>query len=115
MALTKQTFLESFFVRGNGKGGIQGAHAEYLEIIKDGNEEIARRVLPARPVALLPDALAPILNDALAAALETNTALAAEIAALTAAKDAEIAALNAVKAQATDADIDALFVAAVKL
>lgn len=100
MALTKNTFLESFFVRGDGAGGIQGAHAEYLEIIKDGDEEIARRVLPAQPVALLPAALAPILNDALAGALETNTALAAEIASLTAAKNTEITALTEAKAQA---------------
>ena len=42
MALTKNTHLESLFVRGDGKGGIQGAHVEYLEIVMDGDEELAR-------------------------------------------------------------------------
>ena len=80
MALTKNTHLESFFVRGDGKGGIQGAHIEYLEVIKDGDEELARKVLPPRPVALVPDALKPILGDVLAATVLTNTALNAQIA-----------------------------------
>jgi len=80
MALTKNTFLESFFIRGDGNGGIQGAHVEYLEVIKDGDEELARRISPARPVALVPDALAPILSDVLAATVLTNTALNAQIA-----------------------------------
>ena len=83
MPITKNTFLESFFVRGDGNGGIQGAHVEYLEVIKDGAEELARRILPARPVALVPDALKPILSDALAAALVANTALNERAAALT--------------------------------
>lgn len=82
MPITKNTFLESFFVRGDGNGGIQGAHVEYLEVIKDGDEELARRILPARPVALVPDALKPILSDALAAALVANTALNERAAAL---------------------------------
>ncbi len=84
MQTTKNTFLESFFVRGDGNGGIQGAHVEYLEVIKDGDEELARKVLPPRPVALVPDALKPILSDALAAALVANTALNERAAALTA-------------------------------
>ena len=84
MPITKNTFLESFFVRGDGSGGIQGAHVEYLEVIKDGDEELARKILPARPIALVPDALGPILSDALAAALVANTALNEQAAALNA-------------------------------
>ena len=80
MPITKSHFLESFFIRGDGNGGIQGAHIEYLEVIKDGDEELARRISPARPVALVPDALAPILSDVLAATVLTNTALNAQIA-----------------------------------
>ena len=80
MPIAKKTFLESFFIRGDGNGGIQGAHVEYLEVIKDGAEELARRILPARPVALVPDALKPILSDVLAATVLTNTALNAQIA-----------------------------------
>ena len=84
MTITKNTFLESFFVRGDGNGGIQGAHVEYLEVIKDGDEELARKVLPPRPVALVPDALKPILGDVLAVALVANTALNEQAAALNA-------------------------------
>ena len=84
MQTTKNTFLESFFVRGDGNGGIQGAHVEYLEVIKDGDEELARKVLPPRPVALVPDALKPILGDVLAVALVANTALNEQAAALNA-------------------------------
>ena len=84
MALTKNTHLESLFVRGDGNGGIQGAHVEYLEVIKDGDEELARKVLPPRPVALVPDALKPILGDVLAVALVANTALNEQAAALNA-------------------------------
>jgi len=84
MPITKNTFLESFFVRGDGNGGIQGAHVEYLEVIKDGDEELARRISPARPVALVPDALKPILGDVLAVALVANTALNEQAAALNA-------------------------------
>ena len=80
MPIAKKTFLESFFIRGDGNGGIQGAHVEYLEVIKDGDEELARKVLPPRPVALVPDALKPILGDVLAATVLTNTALNAQIA-----------------------------------
>ena len=84
MPITKSHFLESFFIRGDGNGGIQGAHIEYLEVIKDGDEELARRISPARPVALVPDALAPILSDVLAATVLTNTALNEQAAALNA-------------------------------
>lgn len=86
MPITKNTFLESFFVRGDGNGGIQGAHVEYLEVIKDGDEELARKILPARPIALVPDALGPVLSDALAAALVANTALNEQVSATNAAK-----------------------------
>lgn len=63
---------------------MKGAHVEYLEVIKDGDEELARKVLPPRPVALVPDALKPILGDVLAVALVANTALNEQAAALNA-------------------------------
>lgn len=86
MALTKNTHLESLFVRGDGKGGIQGAHVEYLEIVMDGTQEIARRVTPAQPINLVPEALAPIIGEALSASLLSNSALNEQITVENAAK-----------------------------
>ena len=86
MALTKNTHLESLFVRGDGKGGIQGAHVEYLEIVMDGTQEIARRVTPAQPINLVPEALAPIIGEALSASLLSNSALNEQITVEKAAK-----------------------------
>lgn len=108
MALTKNTFLESFFVRGDGNGGIQGAHVEYLEIVMDGTQEIARRVTPAQPINLVPEALAPIIGEALSASLLSNSALNEQITVENAAKaEAESArdkALADAKAAASAAD-----------
>ena len=86
MALTKNTHLESLFVRGDGKGGIQGAHVEYLEIVMDGTQEVARRVTPAQPINLVPEALAPIIGEALSASLLSNSALNEQITVENAAK-----------------------------
>lgn len=104
MALTRTTYLESFFVRGDGKGGVQGAHAEYLEVIKDGDTEIARKVLPAQPIALVPAALAPILSDVVAAALVAHAEQLTEIATLTAAKAEADAARDTALADVTAAN-----------
>lgn len=86
MTIEKITVFESFLIRGDGKGGLQAAHVEYLELIKDGDEVLSAKILPAQPLGITPKELAPALGAALTAALETNEAQAAEIATLTAAE-----------------------------
>lgn len=86
MTIEKSTVFESFLIRGDGKGGLQAAHVEYLELIKDGDDVLSSKILPAQPLGITPKELAPVLGAALTAALETNEAQAAEIATLTAAK-----------------------------
>lgn len=86
MAITKSTVFESFLIRGDGKGGMQAAHVEYLELINDGDEVLSAKILPAQPLTLMPKDLAPVIGAALAAALESNSAQATELAAATTAK-----------------------------
>jgi len=49
MAIERNTFLFEFLVR-MGPGGFVGAHAIDLERVSDGDEVIAERELPARPL-----------------------------------------------------------------
>lgn len=52
----------------------------------DGTQEIARRVTPAQPINLVPEALAPIIGEALSASLLSNSALNEQITVENAAK-----------------------------
>ena len=52
----------------------------------DGTQEVARRVTPAQPINLVPEALAPIIGEALSASLLSNSALNEQITVENAAK-----------------------------
>lgn len=50
MSITKNTHLDRILITFNSDGSFKGAHKEGLEVIKDGDDVIAKQQLPAQSI-----------------------------------------------------------------
>lgn len=81
MTITRTTYTERVLIVLNPDGTLKGAHSEAVEIVRDGDEVLSAKQVPA----------APIDATALASVLPDQAALVAQVAALTAERDALVA------------------------
>jgi hypothetical protein len=98
--LTKETHLYEVLLRFNEQGKLQGAHAQYLELIKEDGTVIQASPGNALPLSLVEGTdgltLKGVLGDSLSAVIAAKEAAEADAAAARAefaAKDANIQAL----------------------
>jgi len=118
VTITKNKHLYEVLFRFNESGQAQGAHAQYREIVKEGDVVLADRIGDAVPVSLLdaPDKLtvAQVIGDAMAGVValkDEKVAMCDELTAQVAALEADLAAqVSALQAElaAKDANIQEL-------
>ena len=101
MAIVKKVVFEELLIRGDGEGGIKGAHYCELETISEDGKVIASKIGAALPVSVAAGnaALQQIIGVALNAAIQTTTAKDIEITALKAAAQPTLDALAAATAE----------------
>lgn len=99
MSITRTNYPERVLIVLNPDGTLKGAHQEAIEAIRDGDDVISVRQMPAAPLDAA--TLAAVLPDHAALAAQVQ-ALTDQIATLTTDRDAAVDARDAALARVTD-------------